>query len=322
MKSIAFAGFAALLLCACEYQVQDDHLTGSGKLRSETRPAGKFLAIDNASIFNIEVVGGAAESIEVSGDDNLLAEVETSIEGDTLFVRNRKHKNGIRFSWRLSPVTVKIGVSQLNKIISSGSGDISAHNLQGETLEVRSSGSGDIQAGGKVKNLHIDASGRGDLDLQQMQAENLKLSMSGSGDAKLYGVAHALEANLDGRGDLQIDDARVALARLVMNGSGSIVLHGQIKALEADLSGSGDLDADGLNAETATLRMHGSGNASLAGTAGKLDAQLSGSGDLRAADLVSQHASVKVTGSGDAEVNVRQNSGAHVIKIDRDGVVH
>src|SRR5215210_7220442 len=58
-------------------------IKGSGVVRSETRNAGGFDAVDVSGVFQVEVTAGKDFSVEVRADENLLPYIRTEVEEGT-----------------------------------------------------------------------------------------------------------------------------------------------------------------------------------------------------------------------------------------------
>ena len=59
---------------------------------TETRTLAPFSAINLAGAFDVVITGAGAPAVELSGPRKALAEIETSVSGDTLTVRQPKRK--------------------------------------------------------------------------------------------------------------------------------------------------------------------------------------------------------------------------------------
>ncbi|MDO9194690.1 MAG: DUF2807 domain-containing protein, partial [Undibacterium sp.] len=307
--SVSFAAlFAALIvLGGCEVSVNQHELKGSGKTATEVRTVSAFDSVSNVTPFNVVVTAEGTSRVEITGDDNLLAEVETIVEGNTLLLRN-KRKGGLRFSWNHAPVTIKITAPAINKISNSGSGDMRLSQLHGDKLLLTLDGSGDIQASGTVGEAKVKAHGSGNLDLAQLHATTFTLEQNGSGNVHVNGITQSLEANINGSGDLEADGLQLDRATLNVKGSGSATLNGVIKSLTAELSGSGDLFVDRLQADQANFTLNSSGEIRLAGEVRQLVVTANGSGDLDASTLQVGSAVIKNFGSANMSFKTISNS--------------
>ncbi len=221
--------FVAPLLCApvlCALLALPNQafaaaVTGSGKTTTETRTVGEFQAINSAASIDIRVQQGAQQPLQLKGDDNLLALLETVVEnttsGATLVVR---WKPGTSI-YNRSRTQINVVVPKLSAFALTGSGDATIENFNTPSLKLTVSGSGDVKAPGLTTDeLHVSVAGSGDVN-GTGKATVLKVSVAGSGDVRL--------------GDMKADDVTVKVA-----GSGDVAVHAQ-KSLDISIAGSGDV---------------------------------------------------------------------------------
>lgn len=189
---------------------------GSGTIRTEPRPVPAFSQITLASIVDAEVSTGPTAQVELTGDDNLLPLISTTVVGDRLEIKSRENMRPSR------RITAKIVLPALRKLELSGTGDANLGNLGSGPLEVELSGTGDIKLDhvnsdalkielsgtgevvgtGHAQTLDVELSGTGDLKLAQFAAEQARLSLSGTGDIDVT-VNQTLDALVDGTGDIK-----------------------------------------------------------------------------------------------------------------------
>ena len=131
---------AALLLGLASAQAA----TGSGKPATETRDASGFSAISLRGNINVVVRQGAREAVQVTADDNLLPLLQTTVEGSG---DNRT----LRIQWKPGE-TMRTktdrrhgGRGRVDRMASSGSGDIAVGRLKTPALSLSISGSSDAR---------------------------------------------------------------------------------------------------------------------------------------------------------------------------------
>ena len=218
---------ATLLLAASLTQAADKPDNSYG---SETRTVAPFSNLNLIGPFNVIVTAAGANTVELSGPRNQFAEIETSVNGDTLTVRQPRKQKGWTFnlSWgkAAKPLTIRISAASLKSLRNAGSGDVDLQQFQGKQLTLVSDGPGDIQASGKVDDLSVTSNGSGDVDLRALSAGNLNLQMSGPGDVNASGVAQDLNLVVSGSGDLDIGDIHANRVNAALHGPGSVALRG------------------------------------------------------------------------------------------------
>jgi carbon monoxide dehydrogenase subunit G len=195
---LALAGAATILSgCSGLHGVfnQGPQVTGSGKLKSETRKIGNFSKIESRGSADCKVTVGKAVGLTIQADDNILPLVETTIEKDTLIINCKgsfSTHNGI---------VVTISVPNLESFYVKGSGDSSIQGVRGKSFSVEIAGSGDINAAGQVDKSSASIRGSGDIDFSNLRAREAVASISGSGDIAIF-ASHALDASIRGSGDI------------------------------------------------------------------------------------------------------------------------
>ncbi len=208
---------------------------GSGKLITDKRALTGFDSLAVKGSHNIVLNQGAADSVEVLGDDNIVPMVETRLEGSTLVVTTKK---GASFSTR-NPITVNVTAKSLKAIAISGSGDVMGKALKTEALAVSISGSGNVKleglqvgslsaviagsgdftASGAAAVQNISISGSGDVRTDKLEGQDVTVKIAGSGDASVW-AKNTLNASVAGSGDVSyVGDPKVTQR---VAGSGSV----------------------------------------------------------------------------------------------------
>lgn len=211
MKNYIIILIASLGFASCQ------GVSGNGNVRDEKRNVSNFHAIETSGSIDVEINSGDSYSLSVSDDGNLLPYVVTEVNDGVLDIH---YKNGI--SINNDHIKVSITAPSLDKIITSGSGNITGDgiikntnqiefnlsgsgdidaNVDAPNIKVTGSGSGNIKLTGKTKDFDCRMSGSGEINCSRLEAENTTVSMSGSGDAHVFASVHLL-ANTSGIGDI------------------------------------------------------------------------------------------------------------------------
>jgi len=344
LRLTARALCCALLLAlgACKENFDTAEKIGSGKQATQVRALAPFAALELNGPFAIVVTAQGEQAVEVSGDDNLLGEVETLVSGDTLIVRQLQGQ-GMRIGVQkvVKPLVVHITSDTLRRIRLNGSGNLDLSQFHGDKLELKANGAGDMRLAGRTIELSIENNGSGDIDSRQLTAQRVNARLSGSGDLALANVSAELalevngssdvsaanlrldhlEATINGSGNIEVDGSSRQVqvkqngsgdfnacalqsdtVSSLMNGAGDSCFNGTIKNFEAEMRGSGDLELRHLQAETVRLLQAGNGNLRIAGSGGVLHAQLSGSGDFKGRDWQAGRVDLKQSGPGNTDL--------------------
>jgi hypothetical protein len=208
----AGAALSAGLLIACG----GGGLVGSGTAAAQPRHLEAFSSVDLAGSSNVTVRAGGRQSVVVHADDNLLGQVTTQVRATTLVI-------GTRGSFTTSsPMSVEISVPSLEAVTLSGSGSgaITASNIQGPRLSVRLSGSGVVRASGTVARLDVSLGGSGDAQLERLVARDVRAVLAGSGRI-VTRATNTLQASVPGSGTIVYSGNPAHVTRSI-TGSGAI----------------------------------------------------------------------------------------------------
>jgi hypothetical protein len=256
-KRLAAAGAAFALLfilsaCDCDYH---HTVKGSGAEKTSARQTAAFSRVDLKGSMRVTIVVGEPRSVTVHGDDNLIGEVRTKVEGETLAISNRHpYRSKIGLS-------VAIRVPTLTAVELSGSGTIDVQDVQGASFAAGLSGSGEIALSGKPARLDLSISGSGAAKLDRLEARDVRVDLSGSGDVEANGKTERLDVSIPGSGDAQLN-------RLVA------------RDVHVDISGSGDVEVRAVDSLAAEIS--GSGEIEYAGNPRRVEKDVSGSGEIKA----------------------------------------
>jgi hypothetical protein len=188
--------------------------SGSGVQKTETRNVSNFARIETAGAVTLEIaVGPSPTSVVISGDDNVVPRVKTTVSGGVLQIRTE----GVHHT--KLPMRVKIAMPKLLAIETSGASQINVVNISGERFELDSSGSTKAVIGGTVDKLVLRLSGAGEVDAGGLVAKDAdidgkgassvevnatdKLSVRISGASEVTYLGHpAITQNISGAGKI------------------------------------------------------------------------------------------------------------------------
>ena len=229
-------------------------VSGNGQHQIERRDVASLTGLDISGPLQMEVRVGAAPSLQIDADSNLLPMVKTDASGSTLRVWI---DGSIRSN---SAVHVVYTTPQLNAINSSGSGQLSVSGLNGGMLNLSQNGSRSTQLSGVVNHFDVNVNGSGSVNAAGLDSGNTMASLHGSGRLEL-GQVRGEQLNLD------------------VNGSGGVRASGTTHFVNVRVHGSGSADLAGLRSDGADLASYGSGSISV-GVMQTLVAEADGSGHI------------------------------------------
>jgi hypothetical protein len=264
MRALLKIGFGLLVLACLLIGVSTSMLRAHGS-SSPSSPGGRLVATDKRTLaqpvtavdvsgpINLTLRQGAVASLEVRGEQRLLANIDTSIDGNTLHIGPR----GILLRHR-QPIEVAVTLRALESLSFSGSGEHTVSGFSGEHVEVTLGGSGGARFNGRYRAIIATVRGSGELEVTGGNSDTVTGTVEGSGKLTLVGSTHDVAAAMHGSGDLDARHLRAEEAALDHQGSGSSALYATREAVVA-LTGSGDATVYG-NPDQRSVTRHGSGS--------------------------------------------------------------
>jgi hypothetical protein len=194
-------------------------LRGSGTELIETREVEAFDSIDIGGAFElvVHVDPQAPQRVVVSGDDNVVPKIETTVTSGELDVEIQRGMVRPEL-----PMKVEVWVASLKELSASGASDIEVEGLHGEVFELELSGASKTVLRGSVDEFEVDSSGASDLDARELTAKIVDIDLSGAGDAEVW-ASDRLDADV--------------------SGAGSVRYYGETKEVHQDVSGAGSIVA-------------------------------------------------------------------------------
>ncbi len=190
-----------------------DGVRGSGTLASESRDVSGFAGVRLISSGDIVIEVGAAESLTVEAEDNILPLLTSEVRGNVLELSTSESispTRGIRY---------EIGAAELDSIEIIGSGDVTANGVDAARFEVEITGSGTVTPLGTADVLEVRITGSGDYEGEGLVATTGDVSVAGSGNV-LANVTDTLDVGISGSGNVRyLGDPTVAAS---VTGSGEV----------------------------------------------------------------------------------------------------
>lgn len=188
---------------------------GSGRVVQQQRDVGSFDSVETMGSETVEVRFGPTPSIVIGADDNIQPLITTKVVDGEL-------KIGTRGSFRMhGPIRAWITTPNLKAFTTSGSGDVTIHDLNNGELALTMNGSGSMTANGRTGRLAVTLNGSGRAQLATLAATDVSADLNGSGSATVN--AHGrLDAKIFGSGTLHYV-GKPAELRTSHFGSGGVV---------------------------------------------------------------------------------------------------
>jgi hypothetical protein len=208
-------------------------ISGSGNYINEQRNIGAFSGVESNGSFDVFIVESSTTSLSITGEDNIIKELETVVENGTLKIRFRKSLNV-----KHGNITITASTPTFKYIALSGSGSIKPQGRWTlNDLQCNLSGSGTIIASLNANQLNVNLSGSGHITLDG-ESKQSEFILSGSGDIKSFGLGSGVAiASVKGSGDCELKVTKKLNATI--SGSGRIFYKGNPEEVIQQISGSG-----------------------------------------------------------------------------------
>jgi hypothetical protein len=195
-------------------------ITPSNTNISENRNVSGFNAINFSTLGKVNIMQGSTESLNISGPDNLVPLISTTVNNGTLVIENKENItiNPLKAE---NPLTFTIVVKELSSLDISGAGDV-----QVETLSTPS--------------MSIAMSGAGRVTQNQITTDTLNLSLSGVGGIDISGTTGQATIDLSGAGSVNAADLQIKTATVNISGLGSATVWVS-DTLSGNISGAGNI---------------------------------------------------------------------------------
>lgn len=219
--SIICTAITALLLFAtggCPGSLTS--IRGNGNVKQQNFSLNSFKTVSISGDWTVEITRNGTFSVTVDADENLFdyLDIQVNDSGNNLHIGFKKGYAISNAHCKASitmPVLTQLTASgSLTGTISSfdmhrgtmtidvsGSGDITARNIDVKKLELNISGSGSFTASGKAEHMRAAISGSGNIKATDLKAEYADISISGSGSANVW-VTKVLRADISGSGSI------------------------------------------------------------------------------------------------------------------------
>ena len=186
---------------------------GSGSMATESRDVSGFDQVDLSGSGTVLIAVTGTESLTIEAEDNILPLLTTEVRNGRLELGSKQNISPTR------EIVYTITVVSLEAVAVSGSGSVTATNIDAEAFNVEISGSGTVVPEGVSESLDLSISGSGVFEGEALLSAAGTVSVSGSGDA-VVNVTDDLDVKVSGSGNVEyLGDPRVSVS---ISGSGDV----------------------------------------------------------------------------------------------------
>ena len=216
---------AVLALSGCGLFRGDGVIRGSGQMASEAREATGFSAVALQGSGEVLLTQGAAESLTIEAEDNILPLVTSRVQDGTLLL------GFSQADWRQAiqptqPIRYILTVRDLASIELSGSGQVDASSLE-------------------IADLALLLTGAGEITIADLRAESLTIRLDGTGSLSVGGAVRQQSVRVTGSGNVEGGDLESQAAEVDISGTGDVTVWAR-ERLSVQISGAGSVSYFGL----------------------------------------------------------------------------
>ena len=188
-----------VLLAGCDHEGTSvtSRVIGSGVVATESRAVAPFRDLIVTGPFQVWLYPGAAGTIEITAEDNVLPLVRAEVRGDRLHLfladGSLTTMHGIR---------VRIASTDLREIEGSGAAQIELDGLAVEWLETRLSGASSLVASGRADRHELHLSDASRCRAPHLQSRRVDADFSGA-SIGLVAVSESLSVRASGASTLE-----------------------------------------------------------------------------------------------------------------------
>ncbi len=169
---------------------------GSGVKKEEVREVGAFTAVSIEGAMRLNVVIGPAQKVVISGDDNIVPDVVTKVDGDKLVIETEG-------SYRTElPLTATVTVPKLTALEISGASKGNVKGITGDNFSVEVSGAAKVTLAGTVNKLAVEVSGAAKIEAAGLKAHDVAVESSGASKIETH-AERSLTAKVSGAGSVR-----------------------------------------------------------------------------------------------------------------------
>jgi hypothetical protein len=194
---------------------------GSRRVVTATRGVKGFDEVVLEGLGELTISQGAAESLTIEAESNVMSRITTEVKGGRLYIGWRSGPFGLSVV-PTKPIRYDLTMRDIRALELTGLGSIYAGQIEGDWLDVSMSG------GGRVV-------------IRSLSADQLTVDLTGLGGCELSGQARRQELLLAGGGDYDGSDLVSEVATLTLTGLGKATVW-VTEDLDITITGAGGVE--------------------------------------------------------------------------------
>ena len=217
----------------------------------QTRSMASFNLVDVQGRININLhTGFKKPQIILKGDPRDLAQVQTKVQNDTLYL-----SLGAGYPQH-GEVYADVQGRFLNKFSYEGAGLVTGNQLNTRLLDLYLANQGTTRLGGSIGIQELVVKGNGLVQLSGVTSYNMQVHLIGSPKVQINGAVNLSELNINGNGWLSLYWVKSKNLLIKAKKSARIQLAGVANRLEVELWGSAQFKGRYLRAQRSFVKTH------------------------------------------------------------------
>lgn len=222
------------VVSGCELTIGDQH-EATGHEVTQQRDVGAVTTVELRSSGTLNVAVGDTPSLSVTAKSDLIDDITTVVDGDTLVIDLDHNWGATGF------LEYDLVVPALSTVVLSGSGEVYGALGATDAASVTIEGSGDVG----LTDLDADAvtltvEGSGTITAPHVAAQGVSVVVDGSGEVEVDGTADRVDVSVPGSGAVRAAQLAARDGKVSIGGSGEVAVNAS-GTLDVSISGSGDV---------------------------------------------------------------------------------
>jgi hypothetical protein len=191
-------GFAlvALLVCVgCHYSVGGG-VQGSGIAKTESRKLDAFDEIELAGTGRLEVTVGEPTPLTITGDDNIVPLIQTTVRGGRLTIQPSQSINAT------TDLVFRVVTADLKLLECSGAASAIVTGIDNESLKAIMNGAGSLKLSGQTGRFELSVAGAATANASDLAARDVVADISGASSADVHAI-ETLKATANGASSIR-----------------------------------------------------------------------------------------------------------------------
>ncbi len=209
-------------LAGCEPFVQ-----GDGVYREDPRQVAAFEGVSVHDAIQIQITAGAAQAVTITGDENVVQHIQTSVRADPLQGAVLDVQSTVRSFDSVNPIRAVISVPSLHYIAAVRAAPVTASAVAAPAFTVEASDGATVQLGGAgggsiTVQLSGGEHGGARLGAQAYPVDTASVALSGGARADL---AARLDVTGTATGASTVDNAGTATCEVTASADSTVSCH-------------------------------------------------------------------------------------------------